>query len=80
MSDIRRREFITLLGHHVSRRSAPDVFGSPRWDASPIVRLCGVCDRLLLERGTLPGNVWDRLGMVSHLQRATGCYTLMMAQ
>src|SRR5437660_12061384 len=42
---------------HDSRRSAPDVFGSPRWNASPIVCLCRLRHRLLLERGTLPGNV-----------------------
>jgi hypothetical protein len=43
---------------HDSRRSAPDVFGSPRWNASPIVCLCRLRHCLLLERGTLPGNVW----------------------
>jgi hypothetical protein len=30
------------------------LFGSPRWNASPIVRLRRVRDRLLLECGTLP--------------------------
>jgi hypothetical protein len=41
-----------------NRSPAPDVFGSPRWNAGPIVCLCGLLYRLLLERRTLPGNVW----------------------
>src|ERR1700751_5510851 len=48
----------SMPSDHDSRRSAPDVFGSPRWNASPIVCLCRLRHRLLLERGTLPGNVW----------------------
>jgi hypothetical protein len=39
---------------HDSCRSASDVFGSSRWNANPIICLCGVCDSLLLESGTLP--------------------------
>jgi hypothetical protein len=38
---------------HDSGRSAPDVFGSPRWNAGPFVCLCRLRHRLLLERGTL---------------------------
>jgi hypothetical protein len=37
---------------HDNRPSAPNVFGSPRWNTSSIVCFYRVRDRLFLERGT----------------------------